>query len=215
MARVEGLQAKLLKDTYKDALKKKGYAFFESGKYNVNIIGTRASTREGDNYDDSISVIYKDRSNEWVVDTYQITTDPGVYYLANESKWYGKLGVAVLVPNQYRGTYMIGPHGSTKYEALIQRGQKVKIYRDNNKDEIVDIEPDDTHEGWFGINIHASSMNPYKEDKTSTKVGPWSAGCQVFKNSTDFQTFMKLIKTSAKYHGDKFTYTLLDEEDLA
>jgi len=26
---------------------------------------------------------------------------------------------------------------------------------------------------------------------------------------------MKLIKTSAKYHGDKFTYTLLDEEDLA
>ena len=78
MARVKGLQAKLLKDTYKDALKKKGYVFFESGKYNVNIIGTRASTREGGSYDDSMSVIYKDRSDEWVVDTYPITTDPGV-----------------------------------------------------------------------------------------------------------------------------------------
>ena len=214
MARVRGLQAKLLKNTYETALKEKGYAFFESGKYNVNIIGTRSNERLADNFDDSIVVIYKDRSNEWVVDTYQITTDPGAFYLTDKSKWFGKYGVAVLVPDQYRSTYMIGKHGKTKYEALTQIGNMVKVYRDNNLDSIVDVDPSDTQEGWYGINIHASSMRPYTEDRSTSKVGPWSGGCQVFKNTTDFREFMQLIKTSAKYHGSKFTYTLLEEDDL-
>jgi len=214
MARVRGLQAKLLKNAYEAVLKEKDYAFFDKGKYNVNIIGTRSNERVADNFDDSIAVIYKGRSDEWIVDTYQITTDPGAFYLTDKSKWFTEFGVAVLVPGQYRGTYKVGPHGSTKYEALVQTGNTVKVYRDNNLDNIVDADPARVHEGWYGINIHASAMRPYTEDRSTSKVGPWSGGCQVFKNSTDFREFMQLIKTSAKYHGSKFTYTLLEEDDL-
>ena len=109
---------------------------------------------------------------------------------------------------------MIGKHGSTKYEALVQTGAPVRVARDCNLDDVVDADPSTVQEGWYGINIHASSMRPYTEEKTTSRVGPWSGGCQVFKNSLDFAEFMKFIKQSAKYHGDKFTYTLLDEEDL-
>ena len=214
MARVYGNQARLLKEVYKKAVEKAGYVFFEKGAYNVNIIGVRSSDKKAGKYDDNIAVIYKDRADEWVVDAYRVTTDPGAHYLKDKSKWYGPNGVAVLMPGQYRGVYMIGPHGSTKYEALVQRGATVRIARDGDLDDVVDADPGNVTEGWYGINIHASAMRPYTEEKTASRVGPWSAGCQVFKNTLDFREFMKLIKTSAKYHGDKFTYTLLEEKDL-
>ena len=38
MATIKGFHAKLLAEQYKQIMKNKGYAFFESGKYNVNII---------------------------------------------------------------------------------------------------------------------------------------------------------------------------------
>jgi len=112
-------------------------------------------------------------------------------------------GTAILVPGQYRGVYKIGKHRG-QYEALVQLGGRVKVYRDRNKDEVLDMNPDTADEGYFGINIH-------KAGTQSTEVNKWSAGCQVFANEYDFRQFMNLVKRSAELWGETFTYTLVDE----
>ncbi len=61
-----------------------------------------------------------------------------------------------------------------------------------------------------GINIYHASFTG-----TSTYVENWSAGCQVFANINDFNEFMKLVyQQRDKGGGKKFTYTLINEEQL-
>ena len=64
-------------------------------------------------------------------------------------------------------------------------------------------------EGIFGINLHRSRSTGEAE-----LVNAYSAGCQVFKNATDFKDFMELMKRSEKRFGNSFTYTLITEGDL-
>jgi hypothetical protein len=85
----------------------------------------------------------------------------------------------------------------------------VKVYRDNNKDLIQDYNVATIEEGIFGINIHRS--NPAQASVLNEK---WSAGCQVFANPKDFEQFMSICKKSRDLYGNKFTYTLLLEEDF-
>jgi hypothetical protein len=79
------------------------------------------------------------------------------------------------------------------------------VYRDANRDLVFDETKTDT--GMFGINIH-------KAGQDSTWVENWSEGCQVFKRVKDFDEFLKICKTAAKIHGNKFTYTLLESKDI-
>lgn len=190
----------------KAAMDAKGYAFFENGLYNVNIIGVRSSKHEVTNhFDDTIHVIYrKETDGDLIIESFPITTDPGEYWMDHP---LNKDGCAILVPNQYNGCYQIGKHKG-KYESLVQRG-KVKVYRDNDRDNEYDFDSNTIQEGLFGINIHRS--NPYGE---SAYVNKWSAGCQVFKAIDDFARFMSIMKKSASLYGNKFTYTLLLEEDI-
>lgn len=138
-----------------------------------------------------------------------VTTDPGEKYLVHP---LNKKGTAILVPNQYRGVYKIDTHArhNTKFahEALCQRGNTVKVWRDGNRDKILDHDPETLDEGWFGINIHRSKTGE------ADYVGSYSAGCQVFKNGTDFRLFLDAVKRSAKLYGNSFTYTLLEEKDF-
>jgi len=207
MTRIYDVQARVLKDIYKSSLEKKGHTFFESGAYNINIIGVRSTEQIPNKFNDSLIVLYKRANKEWVADTHKITTDPGVYWLNNPMN---VAGTAILVPGQYRGVYKIDGHGQTKYEALCQRAGTVKVYRDNNKDEVHDMEPSTITEGYYGINIHRAS----KSREITEDIDKWSAGCQVFKSNADFSGFMTIVNTSAKRYGNRFTYTLLDEKDL-
>ncbi len=185
----------------------KDYKFFDTPdrKLNLNIIGVRRDNQGSNTFDDFLLVMYREEelmiSHRW-----QATTDPGKYWLMNPMN---PKGTAVLVPGQYRGTWQVGKHQG-KYEALVQR-KPVKVYRDNNKDEVIDYNNIVTlvDEGYFGINIHRS--NPYDQ---SYEINKWSAGCQVFKKVGDFNSFMNLCRDSAKIYGPKFTYTLIDEKDL-
>ena len=138
-------------------------------------------------------------------DSYVATTDPGKKYLRRP---INVDGAAILVPGQYRGVYHIGMHRG-KYEALCQRGATVKVYRDDNRDDILDHEASEIDEGWYGINIHRA--HPIREME---RVNGYSAGCQVFASPTDFNEFMQTIRRSQKEFGDSFTYTLIDEADL-
>ena len=191
-------------DNVRAVMEKKGYRFFESGIYNLNIIGVRRSTVEINKFDDYLLLIYKTSPSNWVVKTYPITTDPGTYWLLNPTN---PKGTAILIPGQYRSTWKIAKHQG-KYEALCQR-KPVKVWRDDNKDRVLDFYSSPEDEGYFGINIHRS--NPYTE---SSQVDKWSAGCQVFKKVANFKEFMNCCNKSASMYGDGFTYTLLEELDF-
>jgi hypothetical protein len=189
-------------DKIKQAMKAKGYAFFENGDYNINIIGIRNSdtgSKVTNVFDDLLTVSYK-IGDVWHFKKWAATTDPGT---KGVKEFHNAQGVARLVPGQYRGSHAIGLHQG-KYEALKQ-AKPVKVYRDANKDMTYDTKL--ITEGIYGINIHKAGAD-------STYVENWSEGCQVFKKSADFDEFMALVKKAATLHGNSFTYTLLESKDL-
>jgi len=150
-------------------------------------------------------LIYRDDDKDWVVHSYQITTDIGIRYLKSP---INEDGAAILVPGQYRGVYRVAKHRG-KYDALCQKNGKVKVWRDDDRDKILDMDDSTIQEGFYGINIHRAAATGEME-----YVNGYSAGCQVFKAARDFNEFMALIKLSAKKYDNKFTYTLVTEEDL-
>ena len=189
-----------------ETVKSKGYKWFENGNYNLNIVGVRnSSTNEEvtNKFDDLLTVSYK-VGNIWNFRQWGCTTDPGKYYTEN---LLNPDGVAILVPGQYRSTYSIGLHQG-KYEALKQM-KPVQVYRDDNKDNCYDMQPDDIQEGIYGINIHRASSSG-----TSTQIDKWSAGCQVVANYEDFNKLMLLAKQAETIWGNSFTYTLIDSQDI-
>ena len=182
------------------AVQAKGYAVFTNGDYNLNITGIRSPQRVANAFDDRLCVTYK-VNDIWTTETYEITSDPGSPYLLRPINNYG---CAVLAPGQWRGCYTIGKHRG-QYLALVQSG-KVKVFRDNNRDNIIDMDPETLQEGYFGINIH-------KRDGTSDTVNGASAGCQVFRYEKEFDRMMWLAGKQVSERGFKtFTYTLLEEE---
>ena len=198
------LYNKLKSYDFEKLFKKKGYAYFTKGIYNLNIIGVRSQGNRITNaFDDYLVLIYKTPNNQWQRQIYNITTDPGLAYAL--APMNGK-GAAILVPGQYRGTYKIDKHQG-KYYALCQK-KPVKVYRDGNKDRIYDWDVNTQEEGIYGINIHKAGTDSKQVDK-------WSAGCQVFANAAQFKSFMDFChKQIDATSCDSFTYTLVKEEDL-
>lgn len=179
------------------------YAFFSNGDYNLNIIGIRNKDRVANTFNDYICLFYK-VDGKWQERYYPATTDPGSYYLKDPMS---KLGTAIMVPYQYRSTYKIDLHKG-QYEALCQR-KNIAVYRDNTKDNYLDLDPRTIEIGLFGVNIHRSSTTG-----TSTQVDKWSAGCNVIANIDNYNEFMSLCKKSSQLYGNSFTYTLFDERQL-
>lgn len=195
-----------LADRVKRALERKGYAFNDDGKpYHLNLVGVRSPSTAINSFDDKMILVYRDDSGKQCAKEYAITTDPGEYY--TQQKLLNKAGAAILVPGQYTDVYQLGKHRN-KYEALVQLGGKVRVWRDGNKDDKLD-RAGEIHEGWYGINIHRAGSTG-----TTAKVGRYSAGCQVFQNADDFALMISLAKKSSSLRGNKFTYTLLEEADL-
>lgn len=187
----------------KQQVTSKGYVWFENGDFNLNIVSFR-NTKTGhkvtNQFDDTLTVSYKENGN-WMLKTYAVTVDPGKKPMNNPSN---KKGCAILVPGQYRATYTVRNHQG-KYEALCQRQDKnVRVYRDNNKDSVYNLDPTSIESGIFGINIHRS--NPTTE---SSFVDGWSEGCTVFKRVKDFNEFMTIVNKSKDLYGNSFTYTLI------
>lgn len=201
------LQELLVKANFENLFKKKGYAFFENGSYNLNIIGVRnllKGNKQDNMFNDALVCLYKDQIGIWIKQIWECTTDPGIKSL---KQFENSKGCAILVPGQYRASYQIGFHKG-QYEALVQK-KPVAVYRDNNKDDILDFISQKIDKGMFGINIHRS--NPITE---SVIVDGWSAGCTVFKKVDNFNEFMKLCKKARGLYGNSFTYTLITTDDL-
>jgi len=209
MAKLKGLSAKIMADQFKKTLTNKGFVFFEKGDYNLNIVGVRNDSGDASKFDDFMNVIYK-IDGEWVCDIFSVTTEPGPRILKKPIREVEHKGTAILVPDQYRSTYRIGWHGNQHigHTALVQRGGKVRVWRDNNRDTNPDYHGPE-EEGWFGINIHK-----HRGSTSRINTGGVSAGCQVFQNSREFYEFMEICDDAAEIWGNSFTYTLVSESDF-
>lgn len=182
-------------DKIRSVMADKGYAFFEKGDYNLNIIGVRDAAKITNGFDDTMCCLFylggTPTSYFWAC-----TTDPGRYYEQNP---LNSSGVAILVPGQYRGAFRLGYHQG-RYEALVQ-DKPLPVYRGA-------YAPGSIETGMFGINIH-------KAGEDSVQVDRWSAGCQVFARNQDYQSFMKLVHEAVERWGKRFTYTLLEKKDFS
>ena len=178
----------LLTYDFENLFKKKKYAYFKNGNYNLNIIGVRRGDNKVDNkFDDFIVVIYNTPLKKECRAIYQVN------------------GTAILVEGQYRGAYKLGKHKGQN--ALIQY-KDLLVYRDKNKDKIYDYITSTIDKGKFGINIHRAGKN-------STQINNWSAGCQVFAKDVEFEAFLRLCNLQVKNgYGSTFTYTLINEREL-
>lgn len=198
---------KCLNADYERIFKDKGYAYYKGGNYDLNIIGIRkniADVKElATNKFDDIIVVKCIANNKPFMSYYVVTTQPGITSLKTPSN---AKGCAILVPGQYKSCWKIGLHRG-KYEALVQN-KPVCVYRDMNRDNYYDYDKSKIDRGMFGINIHKAGAN-------SIQIDNWSAGCQVFANSNQFNLFMELChKQINNGFGSNFTYTLLTEKDL-
>lgn len=192
----------MTREQIKTAVLSKGYAYFENGDYNVNIICIRNSStgnKVTNAFDDYITISYKE-NGVWKYFEWNATTDPGTKSVIN---YENSLGVARLVPGQYRGSHIIKLHQG-KYDALCQ-DKPVKVFRDKNKD--LKYDENTITEGIYGINLHKAGTD-------STFVDGWSAGCCVFKRVKDFDLFMSILRKAEKIHGNRFTVTLIKTEDI-
>ena len=194
-------------DHIRRALERKGYKFFESGDFNVNIVGVRNSLTKDkvtNAFDDVMTLSYK-KDGEWQYHEFDCTTDPGTHYMNSpivESK-----GTAILKPGQYRGSHKIRKHQG-RYEALGQC-RPVTVYRDNNRDDVYNLNTEKTDTGLYGINIHKATKYA---GKNSTQVDKWSAGCQVLASNDHGTQLMKFVRKARATRSNRFPYSIMESK---
>ena len=181
-----------------NTLKRKGFKIYNK-PFQLNIIGLR-TTDQPNKFDDTLVLFYIDDKNKQFYKEYPITTDPGTYWLNNPMNVNG---TAMLKQGQYIDTWAQGLHRG-KYKALTQV-KPVTVYRDKDRNSIFQSNDEDT--GYFGINIHKALTDTNNVDK-------FSAGCQVFKKTADFNEFMRATDKHRELYGNKFTYPLLDAVEV-
>ena len=195
-----------------EVMASKGYKYFTDDNnktYDVNIIGIRNDETQGrvtNAFDDTMTISYKNEDGEWQYHEFNCTTDPGTHWVENI---LNDRGVAILKPGQYRGSHKLRLHQG-KYLALGQK-KHMKIYRDANLDGQYDLIEESVKDELIGINIHRATS---RAGNKSTRVDKWSAGCQVIADNDDWHEFLDICQTAREIHGNSFSYTLLNSNDI-
>lgn len=181
----------------------KGFRFYDSGKFNVNIFGIRKDLTV-DLFNDIIGIAYRDGKNNPVLKAYKGTTEPGLYYLKN--KLGNVKGTFILMPGYYPKCWKSGKHKG-EYSALVQSAPGVfKGWRDSDADGQLDM-TGTIYTDVSGLNLHTTShIRGY-----AAKVGAYSASCQVVQYTKDHLELMGIVDQSKDIYGDSFSYALFDK----
>lgn len=160
---------------------------------NIHIIGIRALKEVNNTFCDQLYCYFGDQ----LIVTGVGTTVPGRPYLL---KPMNPKGCAILKEGQYLNAWKVGLHNG--YEALIQCAPIV-VYRDANRDDILNEAPGSEDRGIFNIDIHHAGQN-----FIAKFIDNFSAGCQVWQDIKDFNRMISLCQGAKQQF---FTYTLLNE----
>jgi hypothetical protein len=168
-----------------------GYPIFRNNSkdYNLNVTFLRNPDGKTNHFDDIVVIDWWDLHNTRNIHTWEITTDPGLYWL---KKPMNVNGTAIVCHDQFvRGAFIPGYHRG--YKAMVQNPKAVfKTWRDNDLDNIIDyggkIYTDVTGLNWH----HAYNIE---------KVGPYSAGCQVQSKKADQKESYEICEKGYKNWG--------------
>ena len=172
--------------SYKDSElleKVKALPNFKKIPKNRWILGVRSNEDVYNSYDDK----FYEFEGEKFIRVLTGTTNAGAGVLRGGFLKYNKKGVAVLKAEEwYYNVWSYGLHRG-KMPALLQRGRRVKVFRDGNKNTSIE-EIGEPELGWFGINYHTNTYNfSVKNLKVvNWLIGYWSAGCQVINNRREY-----------------------------
>jgi hypothetical protein len=182
----------------------------------MNIVGIRNSLAVKNQYQNRFTdlLVIMSPESKKQVSIYKATTTPGIafLYMPFRNWWMSSAlkdtinpnGLGILQPGVY--DYTIGSHRG-KYQALIQGKSKAGRLKPVEKPEDLKFStftPSDVQEGNFAMNIH-------KAGKDTSSIDSWSAGCQVFKSSDDFDEMMEKARNSGQ---TSFKYALINSSDL-
>lgn len=193
------------------AVIKKGYKFFTAEK-DVNLIFERTSDEFTNLFTDWFYLLWVENGQKKIL-SFPCTTKSGLYGTGTATQPI-KGGVAVVVPNQYRGVYkwIDTGKGWNKYpfdgEFFALQGN-IKIWRDNDKDKFIDKGTPILATFMSGINIHKMSQ----PNQNTPNVNNWSNGC-LGMTEPHFKSIIPIIKASIPLHGDMFSLTLLETKDF-
>lgn len=174
-------------------LKENNYPFFDKGMYNLNFVLVRNMINPIPNsYNDVLFIGYKNKVNAEIVDNFTVTSVPGTHWLVNPMN---PTGAGAIAPGYYRSLWKLGVFRGT--DALIQIN-KVKAYRDNDRDRIYEFD-DSTIMEWgpeAGFFLHQSFAGEDPDE-----VNKSSAGCIVPKTLVSYKKIIDLVKNQKKFIG--------------
>ena len=187
-------------------MKKNGGVVYET-PYFLNLFAIRNSDNPN-TFNDKLFVFWYDERGKVNVFSPQkgFTTDPGFLSL---TKPVSGNGCAILKEGWYQKLWTVGKHNG-KYTALVQGGGPCTVYRDRNRNKVLDMDNRSVDTGMFGINMHRAS-----ELGTSKTVENWSAGCQVWANGGEFRQFMNLVNKAKQCGQSVFSYFLTNKKMMA
>lgn len=182
----------------------------------MSVVGVRNTLAVKNQYQNRFTdlLIVMSPEDKKQVFIYKGTTTPGIafLYMPFRNWWMSSAlkdtinpnGLGILQPGVY--DYSIGSHKG-KYQALVQGKAKAGRLKPVEKPQdlkFTTFTPQDIQDGSFGMNIH-------KAGKDTSSIDSWSAGCQVFKKSDDFDDMMGKVKNSGQ---TVFKYALINSSDL-
>jgi len=181
--------------------------------YSHEIIGLRMTKTYTNKFTDWYILLNRDTPSKTRI--LPCSTLPGLYGFGgvlNPKTVYGRHGVAVMKPGQYKKCYRLQgikkPMGNTYFDNwsgktyLMQVGE-VSVYRDGTKDWLIDYDENTVQTGYFGINQHSWRGH------LSNIVNSLSQGCQVYRSDIH-DMIVPFWFNLEKVQGNLLTYTLLD-----
>ena len=177
----------------------KGFALFDGGSFDLNLIALRNTPGTLDAFDDLLVCLYKDEQGRPQYRTWICTTDPGKPAIEHPTR---SDGTAVIALGQHRGALTFGLHHG-RYECLVPVKNLPVLRFKSAADYAAGL---GTPSKSASTQIHhANSLRP------STVVGAWSEGCIVIADPQDFLLLMQLAHRQVDAgHGRTFTLTVLE-----
>jgi hypothetical protein len=203
--------------TLLDVVNRKNYDLDER-LYRVNIIGIRMDDVYDNRFSDKCVLLWKNEKMEWESRTFKWTTMAGTLGTGgvfNPFTVRGKTAVGILKEGYYPQVWQFVDSYKAwlLYPYLYQIG-KFDIYRDGNRNDVLERwMPVETSE-WDGFNCHRMSSNGIDTDIVNFAWVTWSAGCQGAPEPT-FRNVVDLIRISSKLTKKSvFDYMLLHKDDF-
>jgi hypothetical protein len=197
-----------LYDKLKICVEKKGYTFFDTGDYNINIIFNRTSNIFTDHFTDMMYIAYKVNGEKKTL-SIPATTKAGSYYVQNPITYQGVTGVAVIVPGQYRGVYQfVDDYVTWLNYPFFRQIKGMNYYRDYDKDNLLEAVQYQQNQ-IFGTHIHRMS----NVGVTGQIIYNWSAGCMGVEEP-NFKQILPIVRESVKKYGNTFTCTIMEAKDF-